>query len=72
MIFDISDPGIPVLVASITDDAGGFTNLGGVSDIDIAEVSGRTYAVVVGVKVLGGWTRSITRVDVPRALAIFD
>ena len=50
LIFDISDPDIPVLAASITDDAGGFTKLGGVSDIEIVEVSGRTYAVVAAIE----------------------
>ena len=50
LIFDISHPGISVLAASITDDSGGFTGLGGASDIEIVEVSGRTYAVVTTVE----------------------
>ena len=50
LIFDISHPGISVLAASITDDSSGFTGLGGVSDIEIVEVSGRTYAVVTTVE----------------------
>ena len=49
-IIDISDSGTPVLVAAITDGADGFTELGGASDIEIVEISGRTYAVVAAIR----------------------
>ena len=49
-IIDISDSDTPVLVAAITDGADGFTGLGGASGIEIAEISGRTYAVVAAIQ----------------------
>ena len=47
-IIDITRPASPLPVAAITDDEGGFTELGGVSGVAIHDISNRTYAVVGG------------------------
>ena len=48
-IIDITNPWVPVSVASVTDGVGGFDELDGASGIDIAQMKGRTYAVVASV-----------------------
>ena len=48
-IVDITNPWVPVPVASVTDGVGGFNELDGASGIDIAQMKGRTYAVVASV-----------------------
>ena len=44
-ITDITRPADTIPVATISDDAGGFTELGGVADIAVHDISNRTYAV---------------------------
>ena len=48
-IIDITNPWVPVSVANVTDGVGGFDVLEGASGIDIAQMKGRTYAVVASV-----------------------
>ena len=45
-IIDITDPARPAPVAAITDGVDGFTELDGVVNVGITQISGRTYAVV--------------------------
>ena len=45
-IIDVTKPAAPVPVAGLTDGVGGFAGLGGAWDVAIAEISGKTYAVV--------------------------
>ena len=45
-VINMTDPGSPVLVpASVTDDLVGFGEPGGIRDIALTQISGRTYAV---------------------------
>ena len=46
-VIDMTDPTVPVPVATITDDMYGSTTLGGADGVAIAQISGRTYAVIV-------------------------
>ena len=48
-IIDITVPVSPVPVAAITDEVNGFTELDGTYDVAIAEIAGRTYAVVTAI-----------------------
>ncbi len=48
-VIDLSHPPAPVPVAAIADGVGGFDKLNGVVDIEIAQLDGRTYAVVASV-----------------------
>ena len=45
-IIDVTNPAIPVPVAWVTDGVDGFTELYWVNSIAIAEISGRTYALI--------------------------
>ena len=45
-IIDITDPSRPLPAASATDGADGFTGLHRASGVTVAEISGRTYALV--------------------------
>ena len=47
-VVDVTRPGNPVPVAAIQDDAGGFTALGHARDVAVHDISGGTYALVVG------------------------
>ena len=48
-IIDMTDPASPAPVAVIIDGYGGFTNLDSPHGVAIAQISGRTYAVVIAV-----------------------
>ena len=48
-IIDITDPTRPVPVAAVTDGVDGFTNLDGVVNVGITQISDRTYAVVASI-----------------------
>ena len=48
-IIDITNPWVPVSVASMTDGVGGFDELDGAAGVDIAQMKGRTYAVVASI-----------------------
>ena len=61
------DPYLPVPVAGLTDDMGGFTNLAEASRVAITEISGRIYAAVTagdGVQII-----DITNPANPRSVA---
>ena len=45
-IVDITEPAAPTPVAAIADDTGGFTALGNAHEVAVAQISGRTYAVI--------------------------
>ena len=45
-IINVTDPASPQFVAEIIDGEDGFESLGGPVDVDVASISGRTYAVV--------------------------
>ncbi len=47
-IMDITDPTNLVPTATVKDDVDGFASLWGAGDIEIAEIYGRTYALVAG------------------------
>ena len=47
-IIDITDPADPAPIAGITDGIRGFTELGGAVDVEIIQMTGRTYALVTG------------------------
>ena len=48
-IIDITDPAAPAPVAAITDEANGFTELGGARDVVISHIYNTTYAVVTAI-----------------------
>ena len=48
-VLDITDPESPIPAASVTDNIDGFTGLDGAVYVSIAEVSGKTYALVTSV-----------------------
>ena len=51
-IIDIADPAAPALVSSVFDGQGGFDALYGPLEIEVVEISGRTYAVVMSISVV--------------------
>ncbi len=63
-IIDITDPASPVPVVWRTDDFDGFTHLDEPLDIAIAEISGRTYALVTAL-----WDRGVQIIDITDPLS---
>ena len=51
-IIDIADPAAPTLVSSVFDGQGGFDALYGPLEIEVVEISGRIYAVVMSISVV--------------------
>ena len=49
-IIDITDPADPLPIAAVSDDVGGFTELGGAVNIVVHDADNRTYAIVAGYK----------------------
>ena len=68
-IIDITHPAVPVPVAAITDEVDGFTELDGAHNVEIAYISGRTYAVVSSVDDDGVQIIDITHPAVPVPVA---
>lgn len=64
-ILDITRPDNPLPVSAVTDDMDGFTELGGVADLAIHDISNRTYAVVASRDDSGVQIVDITRPDNP-------
>ena len=62
-IIDITNPTKPVPVAAMTDGVDGFTELDGVVNVGIAQISGRTYAVVASIDDDGIQIIDISRTD---------
>ena len=67
-IIDITNPTKPAPVAAITDEVDGFTELDGAHNVGIAQISGRTYAVVASVDDDGVQIIDISRTDPPIAM----
>ena len=63
-IIDITDPASPVPMVWRTDDFDGFTHLEEPWNIAIAEISGRTYALVTSL-----WDRGVQIIDITDPLA---
>ena len=59
-IADISDPNNPVATASVTNGQGGFTALGGATDIEVIFDGSNTYAFVVAYNTRGVQVMNIT------------
>ena len=55
-IIDVTDPSSPLPVSSVFDGRGGFDALNGANDIEVATISGKTYALVAG------WTDSAVQI----------
>ena len=68
-IIDITNPTEPVPVAAVTDEVGGFTELGGAQCVGIAQISGWTYAIVIGQSDDGVQIIAITFPTVPVPVA---
>ena len=68
-IIDITYPADPRPVAAVSDDAGGFTELGGAGNIAVHGIGSRTYAVVTAIKDDGVQIMDITNAADPRPVA---
>ena len=71
-IIDISTPSSPRAVVALEDDAGGFTMLGGATDITTVVIDGRTYALVVASTDNGVQIIDISDPSGPRAVAALE
>ena len=71
-IIDISTPSSPRAVVALEDDAGGFTMLGGATDITTAVIGGKTYALVVASTDNGVQIIDISDPSDPKAVAALE